>query len=276
MPRIASAYSIQKRSKKDKTLIFTLNPGFGLPKEVCDMWQRRSFTRLPPELSDFHNPSCRTAAKNGVEALIVMLKKEVGKGTVQRFSPILPIGGWLARFISFDDNPRAERLIADGSPYSPATIDLYKVYFDRYISGDPYLDIDINTVDVPSTRAFMARVGMKKKKQTKKEKESNTVKEIAGTRAYEITINFVRMAFNEYWEDHRYWQNPFSMIDPPKRVKSRRRDTLQEDEILKLFMPGVIPDILERAVAVAMFWAGLRRAEIFCRAHAELAVLGGS
>jgi integrase len=123
--------------------------------------------------------------------------------------------------------------------------------------------MDLNTVDVPSTRAFMARVGMKKKKQTKKEKEANIEYAIAGTRAYEITVNFVRMAFTEYWEDHRYWQNPFTIIDAPKRVKSRRRDTLQEDEILKLFMPGVIPDILERAVAVAMFWAGLRRAEIF-------------
>jgi len=71
------------------------------------------------------------------------------------------------------------------------------------------------------------------------------------------------MAFTEYWDDHRYWQNPFDRIDPSKRIKERRRDVLQEDEILKLFMPCVITDTLERAVAVAMFWAGLRRAEIF-------------
>jgi len=71
------------------------------------------------------------------------------------------------------------------------------------------------------------------------------------------------MAFAEYWKDHQFWSNPFERIDAPKRVKPRRRDVLQEDEILKLFMPDVIPDLLERAVAVAMFWAGLRRAEIF-------------
>jgi integrase len=263
MARIASEYSVQRRSKKNKSFILTLNPGFGLPDEVCDMWQRRSFAQLPPELSVFRNPSSRPAAKDGVKALIKLLKKEVGEGTVQRFSPALPVGEWLTRFISLDDNPRAQRLIADGSPYSPATIELYKVYFNRYVSGDPYLGKDINTIDVPSTRAFMARVGMKKKKQTKKEKAASIEKVIAGTRTYEITISFVRMAFTEYWEDHRYWQNPFSVIDAPRRVKSRRRDTLQEDEIIKLFLPGVIPDILERAVAVAMFWAGLRRAEIF-------------
>jgi integrase len=34
-------------------------------------------------------------------------------------------------------------------------------------------------------------------------------------------------------------------------------------EISKLFYPGVITDPLERAVAVAMFWAGLRRSEIW-------------
>jgi hypothetical protein len=49
------------------------------------------------------------------------------------------------------------------------------------------------------------------------------------------------MAFKEYWEDHRYW-NPFSIIDAPKQVKNRRRGVLQKEEILKLFMPGVITD----------------------------------
>jgi hypothetical protein len=77
-------------------------------------------------------------------------------------------------------------------------------YLNRYIKGDPFLKRDLNTVDVPTIKAFMARVGMKKKKQTKKEKEANIEKEIAGTRAYKTTISFGRMAFTEYWEDHRY------------------------------------------------------------------------
>jgi integrase len=241
----------------------SLYPPCGLPPEILQQWQRKSFSRFPPELYHFRYPTSKEIARTGAEALIELLKKEISQGTVQRFNVPLPIGDWLVRFISLDNNPRAERLISEGSPYSPATLGLYRVYFGRYVKGDPFLEMDLNTIDVPSTRAFMARVGMKKKKQTRKEKEENIVKEIAGTRAYEITINFVRMAFTEYWDDHRYWQNPFDRIDPPKRVKDRRRDVLQEDEILRLFMPEVITDTLERAVAVAMFWAGLRRAEIF-------------
>ncbi|MDR2730054.1 MAG: hypothetical protein LBB81_04055 [Treponema sp.] len=54
-------------------------------------------------------------------------------------------------------------MIADGLPYSPGTVDeLYKCYYGRYIAGDPFLDTDINGADVPSTRAFLARIGMKK------------------------------------------------------------------------------------------------------------------
>jgi len=270
MPKTLGEYSVRRRSKKDKTFIFSINPPSGLPPEICQQWQRRSFTRLPPELSQFRYPSSRAIAKNGVSAFITLLKKEIQQGSVQRFNAPLLIGDWLIRFISMDNNPRAERLISEGSPYSPATLELYRVYYGRYIKGDPFMEMDLNTIDVPSTRAFMARIGIKKKKQTKKQKAENVWHEIAGTRAYEITINFVRMAFTEYWEDHRYWQNPFDIIDPPKRVKGRRRDVLQEEEILKLFMPGVITDTLERAVAVAMFWAGLRRAEIFGLKTADL------
>jgi integrase len=263
MPKTVSEFAVRRRSKKDKTFIVSLYPPSGLPTEICQQWQRKTFSRLPPELSQFHSPPSKAIANNGAKALITFLKNEIQQGSVQRFNAPLLIGNWLIRFISLDNNPRAERLISDGSPYSPATLELYRAYYGRYIKGDPFMEIDLNTIDVPSTRAFMARIGMKKKKQTKKEKEENIEKAIAGTRAYEITINFVRMAFHEYWEDHRYWQNPFDRIDPPKRVKGRCRDVLQEDEILKLFMPGVITDTLERAVAVAMFWAGLRRAEIF-------------
>ena len=88
--------------------------------------------------------------------------------------------------------------------------------------------MDINTVDVPTTRAFLARIGMKKSKDGR---------EIAERRIYEIVSAFVRMAFHEYWEDHQEWQNPFDRIKAPSRVKARPRDVLQEDEILKLFMP---------------------------------------
>jgi len=163
MPKVVGPYSVQRRSKKNRSFIFSINPPSGLPREICDKYQRRSFSCLPVELSAFRSPSSENAAKNGAQALIEFLRKEVSQGTVQRLNGPLPIGDWLVRFTSLDNNPRAERLISEGSPYSPSTIEMYRFYYGRYIKGDPFLLLDINTLDVPTTRAFMARVGMKKK-----------------------------------------------------------------------------------------------------------------
>jgi len=254
VPKISGAFSIQRRSKKNRSFILTVNPESGLPSEMCQKWKRRSFAHLPAELLHFRYPTSKIAAENGAKALISFLEKEAAIGNVWRYYDPVSIGSWLVRFISLENNPRAERLISKGIAYSPDTIALYKTYYNRYIEGDPFLDMDINKIDVPSARAFVARIGMK---------ETKDKRILAGTRAFEITVSFVRMAFTEYWEDHQDWRNPFDRIDPPVRVKGRARDVLQEEEILKLFMPGVITDPLERAVAVAMFWAGLRRSEIF-------------
>jgi integrase/recombinase XerD len=131
---------------------------------------------------------------------------------------------------------------------------MYRQHFEKHVRGDPYLAMKMADAEASHTLAFMTRLGMKKTKDGR---------ELAGTRTFEIVVNFVRMAFHEYWEEHPEWANPFDRIKAPKRYKGRRRDVLQENEILKLFMPGVITDALERAVCTAMFWAGLRRAEIF-------------
>jgi len=263
MPRIAGKHSVQYKSKKDKTFVFSLNPGYDLPPEVCKQWERRSFVCLPAELAAFRHPTSKSMARNGADALIEYLKKETAKGTVNKHFGALPIGEWLIRFTTFENNPRAQRLISEGTPYSPSTVEeLYFYYYNRYIAGDAILTADINTFDVTSCRAWLARIGMKKCKQGRI---------IAGRRVYEVIVGFIRMAFTEYWEDRREWRNPFDQIDPPKRIKGKKRDVLEEDEIIKLFMPGVITDPLERGVAIAMYWAGLRRAEIFgLKTHEDL------
>jgi integrase len=166
----------------------------------------------------------------------------------------IPVGTWLERFVSLGNNPRAARLISDAMPYSPGTIELYRQHFEKHVRGDPFLDMKMAEVEESHTLAFTARLGIQKTKDGRV---------MAGTRTFEIIVNFVRMAFHEYWEEHQHWINPFDRIKAPKRYKGRRRDVLQESEILKLFMPGVITDPLERAVCTAMFWVGLRRAEIF-------------
>jgi len=261
MSRVLGAFTVQRRSKKNKSFILTINKESGLSSEICSKWKRKSFANLPPEISAFRHPTSKVAAENGARAFIELLRKESQKGTVWKYFETIIIGDWLPRFISLENNPRAERLISMGLPYQPATLPTYFHYYNRYIKDDPFLELDINTIDVPTTRAFLARIGMKKTKD-------NRV--LAGTRAYEMISGFLRMAFNEYQEDHHEWRNPFDRIDSPKKVAGKRRAVLQEDEILKLFMPGVITDVLERAVAVAMFWAGLRRAEIFGLRYQDL------
>jgi integrase len=49
----------------------------------------------------------------------------------------------------------------------------------------------------------------------------------------------------------------------PKRKDELVRESIEENEIAKLFKPGVIANPLEKAVCMAMFWAGLRRSEIW-------------
>jgi len=68
--------------------------------------------------------------------------------------------------------------------------------------------MDINIADVPTTRAFLARIGTKRTRDDR---------ELAGTRAFEIIVKFVRVAFKEYWEDNQGWRNPFDRIKAPKK-----------------------------------------------------------
>ena len=56
--------------------------------------------------------------------------------------------------------------------------------------------------------------------------------------------------------------NPFQYTDPPI-INSKTRGALPEDEVLKLFAPGVLKTTMELAVCAAMFLSGLRRSEIF-------------
>jgi hypothetical protein len=50
------------------------------------------------------------------------------KHTSQASQDLL-VGEWLRKFITLEDNPRAVRLIGDGSLYSPDTIGMYAGYF---------------------------------------------------------------------------------------------------------------------------------------------------
>jgi len=167
------------------------------------------------------------------------------------------VGPWLERFISLEDNPRAARLMGEGSSYSIETIELYRGIYKRYIKDDPFCDLRMWEVEQTHVLAFMNRIGLKEKEKH----HGGGV--IAGTRTYEILLRFVRMTFHEYATTHEAWRNPFDRIKAPKSKTPRDRDILETWEINKLFEPGVITDPLDRALAAAMFWGGMRRGEIY-------------
>ena len=98
------------------------------------------------------------------------------------------------------------------------------------------------------------------KKDRHKDKGGGT---LSGTRTLELVLSFIRMAFFEYWKTHDNWKNLFEKIDPPRSRKPIERDILEIWEINKLFELGVINDPLDRALAAAIFWGGLRRSEIY-------------
>jgi integrase len=255
LPRTAGPYRVYRR-RDTKKFIVTIYPASGLPVYICEQWRRSSFSNLPPELAHLRDPRTRAVAESAVHVLVEFLKKQDLPPPPSAPAPVddPTVGEWLVKFTSLDDNPRAARLIGEGVPYSAGTIELYRQNFEHHIRGDPFCYLRMSEINQAHALSFMARIGNHDTKDGRK---------IAGTRAFEIAINFVRMAFREYWQEYPEWNNPFSRIKAPKKKKGKRRDVLGEAEIIKLFYPGVITDPLERAVAVAMFWAGLRRSEIW-------------
>ena len=259
MARATNPYNIQKR-KKIKTYILTLNPSCGLPSEVCDEWKRRSFQKLPDVLANYRCPVNLPEAKAGVQALIGYLKKIIdysGSGKTNHSN--VTVGKWLIRFTSLEDNPRSAKLIAAGTPYSPDTIEGYRCKFETHLKNDPIMNYKMAEINRDDILAFLGRVGLKNLNL----KDSQPKTPIAGTRTYETIVSFLRMAFAEYEEKNHGWFNPFRNIKVPKGRKAVKRDAITEDELLKLFAPGVLTDPLQKAVCAAMFYTGLRRSEIF-------------
>lgn len=221
MSRLPRAYNVQRR-KDSKTWILSINPVSGVPEKICQEWQRRSFGHLPDCLAPYRAPENRTAAENGAMAFIQYLKMQWQTGAAVVSTETVKVGQWLERFISLDDNPRAARIMGAGSPYSIETIEMYRVKYSRYVKGDPFCDLKMREVEQTHCLAFMGRLGMKEKK------EQHGGGPIAGTRTYEITLRFVRMAFKEYGETHETWRNPFDRVKPPKSKAPSEREILDE------------------------------------------------
>jgi integrase len=256
--RTPRPFSTPRRSDS-KTFQLTLKHTCGLPERVCAEWQRRSFLDLPEELSQYRSPKTKSAAEAGAFALIGYLKKKFEEGAAGRVRvEDITVGAWIEKFTAVETSPRTGFNASRNRPYSPDTVETYRGYYNTHIKGDPFTLLKMAEVEEEDATEYITRLSLKKLAA----KKGKTGRPMGGTRTFAGVTGFIRMAFHEYQKKNRRWFNPFQYIDPPI-IDSEDRDALPEDEMLKLFEPGVLKNTLELGVCAAMFLAGLRRSEIF-------------
>jgi len=249
--------------KDNQTYQFTLNPVCGLPPRVCLDWKRRSFASLPDDLAQYRNPKSEKAAQAGIKALIVyLLKKQVEEGSARRVpTEDITVGAWIEKFTAIETSPRTGINASKNRPYSLNTIDSYFSYFNCHIKGDPICKLKMSEIEEEDVLEYITRLSVKRFVVKKDGKEIDGG-EIGGSRTFSGVISLMRMAFTEYQTKARRWFNPFQYLKAPKS-NERPRDALPEDEVLKLFEPGVLINTMELAVCAAMFLSGLRRGELY-------------
>jgi integrase/recombinase XerD len=241
------------RRGDSKTFQLTINPSSGLSTRICREWRRKSFENLPDALAQYRRPKTKAAAEAGAFALIQYLKQELEDNNTQRISSdAITVGDWIEKFTNIETSLRTGRNAAKNRSYSLDTLDTYRTYFNAHIKEDPLTKVKMSEVEEEDILLFTNRLSLKKKKNGAP---------LDGTRTFAGIIIFVRMAFNEYQKKHKRWLNPFQDMEPPQ-LNTGKRDALPEDEVVKLFAPGVLRDTMELAVCAIMFFSGLRRAEI--------------
>lgn len=261
--RTPAPYTIRKRPDNGSWQI-TLTRASGLPYAICAQWTRRSYAKFPAALAQYRRPTSHAQAERGALALIEYLRRGTGLSAVG--GPT--VGSWMRLFLAEKTSPRAARLIAANRPYSPDTIAHYRDTFDVHIEGDRLLDIPMAEVQQEDILAAMSRISAHvvtegRPRNAAPDWAPRHPRTIAGTRTFEIVYSFMRMTFREYQKSHPRWIDPFLSIERPKPTQTQERESLEEEEVARIFSPGILKDEMERAIAAAMFWAGLRRSEIF-------------
>jgi len=221
---------------------------------------------LPDVLSQYRKPTTKPAARAGVNALIAYLKKkqEEGSSAIRIKAEDITVGEWLKKFIRLETSPRTGINITENGSCSEDTLMTYESYFRCHIEGDPILELKMAELEKQDVIDLSTRMSVKKiaEKRDGEGKVTRPGREMGGTRTFVGVIKFFRMAFKNYEGANENWRNPYRSIREPK-YESVERDAFSEDEILKLFAPGVLLTTMELAVCAAIFWAGLRRSEVF-------------
>jgi len=260
MARIGEPYIVIKRGNSFQ---FTLNPTCGLPQRVCKCWQRKGFNALPDDLSNYRNPKTKPEAKANVRILISFLKKKQTEGGARRAcQEDITVGAWIKKFTAMETNPRTGINVSKNRPFSCDTIAHYADYYRLHVKDDPIAELKMAEVEEDDILEYIVRL-------SNGELKDKSGRKMGGTRKFVLVVSFLRTAFNEYQRKYKTPGNPFQYIEKPKYYK-KQRDALTEDEMLKLFMPGVLKDVEELAVCAVMFLSGLRRAEVSALKPADL------
>lgn len=261
MPRPKKPFVIQKRSGSKSSYLLTLNTTSGLTDLICQEWYRKSFQNFPSELALFSTPKTKAAAAAAAMALIEHLKKKQEEGHVKRVKmEDVAAGDWIKKFTAIETSPRTGVNASKNRPYSPDTVETYRGYYENHIKDDPFAKLKMAEILEEDAYEFNIRLSIK---------QLADGRTMGGTRTYAGVIIFIRMAFKEYQRKNRRWLNPFQYIDPPV-FEEKVRIGLPEDEMVKLFYPGVLVRTMELAVCACMFLSGLRRSEIFALKPCDL------
>jgi len=254
MLRTKKPFTTPKRTDSN-TYQLTLNPSCGLSQRVCDDWKRRSFQYLPKELAVYRYPNTKSAAEAAAFALIEYLKKQQEEGSAahRAVTENIKVGAWIEKFTTIETSPRTGINASKNRPYSLNTLDAYKSYYKCHIKNDPICKLMMSEVEEEDILEYVTRLSIKKYRNGK---------ELGGSRTFSGVISFMRLAFNQYKKKVKKWFNPFQDLDAPKSNK-KSWDALPEDEMLRLFKPGVLIETMELAVCAAMFLSGLRRGELY-------------
>jgi len=186
-------------------------------------------------------------------ALIAYLKTKQEEGSARHvMAEDVTVGAWIEKFTVMETSPRTGINAAKNRPYSIATLNDYKIYYNNHIKDDPITKLKMAEVEEEDIVQFSSRMAVKK---------LNDGRTMGGTRTYKGVMVFVRMTFRSYQRKNHRWINPFLYIDAPK-YESKESDWLPEDEVIKLFMPSVLDGTMELVVCGLMFLSGLRRAEV--------------
>jgi integrase len=261
MPKSAKPFTTPRRSDS-KTFQITLNESCGLPKRVCDEWCRRSFKEFPDDLANYRHPKTKAAAEAAAFALINYLKKKVDEGSARRVTTEdITVGAWAEKFTEIETSPRTGINASKNKPYSLNTLDGYKSHYNTHIKNDPISKLKMAEIEEEDLLEFITRLSVKKFTLIKDGKEVKG-NQIGGTPTFAAVISFLRLTFNEYQRKSKRWFNPFQNIPAPQ-INKNRRDALSENEMLGLFMPGILNTPMELAVCAAIFLSGLRRGELY-------------